>query len=137
MCEIPRQDDTSIVDEDRLFRRIHPAHVVKDDDTGLARVSTAAFKDQELSINIESVLRSEGKTAEVCLQNYPKYKLVAITAGEARQYQQIVCRDPLPENLSHGLVCGSKKSNRIHNGLRALAKWVVPAQPPLFVDIPK
>lgn len=135
MCQSARQDDPSIADEDRLFRRIHLKQVVRDDDTGMARISSAAFRDKELSVNIESVLLTEGKTAEVCLQGYQVYKLVAITAGEARRYQQAVCRDPLPDNLSHGLVCGSKNNQKINNGLRDSAKWVIPAQAQPYEDV--
>lgn len=122
MCQPARQDDASIANEDPLFRRIHLTQIVKDDDTGLARISTGAFRDKELSINIESILLGDGKIPEHCLQTYLTHKLAAITAGEARQYQQAVCPDPLPHDPSHGLVYGSKNNRRIHSGLTAAAK---------------
>ncbi len=135
MCEPVREDDLSIAHQDRLLRRIHLAQVVRDDDTGLARISTGAFRDKELSINIESVLLGGGQTAVACLEKFPNHKLAAITAGDARQYQQAVCRDPLPEVPSHGLICGPKGPRRIQEGLRTAAQWIVPAQAPLYADI--
>jgi hypothetical protein len=129
------QDDASIADEDRLFRRIHLTQIVKDDDTGLARISSGAFRDKELSVNIESVLLNDGKEPRHCLRSYLIHKLASITAGGARQYQQVVCRDPLPDDPSHGLVWGSKNSRRVHVGLTDAATWVIPDQAPLYSDI--
>jgi hypothetical protein len=134
MSQPDYQDDTSIADEDRLFRRIHSTQIVKDDN-GFARVSSGAFRDKEMSVNIESVLLSEGKSAADCLQGYRAHKLVSITAGAARQFRQAVCRDPLPEDSSHGLVCGSKSNGRVVEGLRSSAKWVIPDAAPLYSDV--
>jgi hypothetical protein len=131
-----RQDDLTIGNEERLFRRIHLTQIVKDEDTGQARVSTGAFRDKELSINIESVLLRNGDAIAACLRNHQGHKLVSFTVGQARQFQQIVCPDPEPpENLSHGLFCGSKNSRRVLEGLRDAAQWVIPAQAPSNEDI--
>lgn len=136
MCQPARQDDPTITSEEWLFRRIHLSQIVNDDDTGHARVSTGAFRDKELSINIESVLLGNGETTDTCLRNHQGHKLVCFTAGRARELQQIVCRDPEPpDNLSHGLVCGSKNSRRVLEGLRDSAEWVIPAEAPLYADI--
>jgi len=136
MCQPVRQDDLTITNDERLFRRIHLTQIVKDDDTGQARVSSSAFKDKELSINIESILLGGGDTVHACLRNYKVHKLVCFTAGHARQLQQIVCGDPEPpDNMSHGLVCGSKSSRRVYEGLRDSAEWVIPAEAPLYAEI--
>lgn len=129
------QDDASIRDEERLFRRVHIAQLVRDDDTGLTRISSGVFKDRELSINIESVLQDSGFTAEACLQNHNAHKLVSIAAGKARGFGQAICHDPLPDDLSHGLVYGSKNSRSIHDGLRSAASWVIPPDPPRYEDV--
>lgn len=137
MCKPAHPDDPTITNEERLFHRVHLTQLVPDDDTGFARVSSGAFRHKELSINIESVLQSEGKTASACLKGNPANKLVSLTAGAARQHHQTVCRDPDPlnDNLSHGLICGSKNSSRVHEGLRDAADWVIPAQAPPYTDI--
>lgn len=135
MPQPDRQDDATIRDTERLFRRVHLKQLVRDDDTGLTRVSSGAFKDRELSIHIESVLAGIGRPAEWCLQGYGSHKLVSITAGDARALHQIICRDPIPNDASHGLVCGSKNNPRVHEGLRVAARWVVPLGVPRYDDI--
>jgi hypothetical protein len=129
------QDDASILDDERLFRRVHLSQLVKDDDTGLARVSSGVFKNKELSVNIESILVKTGSSPGECLHNYRVHKLISIKAGSARRLSQAVCRDPLPDDPSHGLVYGSKNSKSIHDGLRAAAMWEIPPTAPPFEDI--
>ena len=42
---------------------------------------------------------------------------MSLTAADARQFSQAVCRDPLPTDQSHGLVYGSKNNTRSAIGL--------------------
>lgn len=135
MCQAAYQDDPTITNEDRLFRRVHLTQLVRDDDTGLARISSGAFRDKELSVNIESILLNEGKSPAAYLQGHLVHKLVSVTAGEARQHSQAVCRDPLPNDLSHGLIVGSKNNRRTLEGLRDSAIWVVPTQAPPYDSV--
>lgn len=129
------QDNASIRDEVRLFRRVHVSLLVRDDDTGLARVSSGAFKDKDLSVHIDSVLAEIGRSIESCLHNFNSHRLVSLTAADARQFSQAVCRDPLPTDQSHGLVYGSKNNTSICNGLRDAAIWVIPTTAPRYDDI--
>lgn len=131
------QDDSSISDGDRLFRRVHRDFIVRDENTGLARVSSGVFRAKELSVNIESVLKMQGCTPEACLHDYDKaaYSLVSITAGDARKLNQAVFRDPLPDNLSHGIVYGTKNNKKIPEGLQSAAVWVIPPTPPVIDDL--
>jgi len=135
MSLLAYQNDATIVDGERLFRRVHVAQIVRDDDTGLARVSSGAFKDKELSINIESVLAQTGSSPIACLRSHKAHKLMFITAGDARRFKQAVCRDPLPDDPSHGLVYGSKNNKGVSEGLRSAAKWQFPASAPLYDEI--
>ena len=130
-----RQDDISIGNAERLYRRIHRSLLVKDEDTGLARISSGAFKDKELSVHLESVLDEAKLSPESCLRNHNAHKLVSIKAGDARAFNQAVCRDPTAEDISHGLVCGSKNSRKVHEGLRDTASWVIPTEPPRYDEI--
>jgi hypothetical protein len=102
------QDNESIPHEEILFRRVHLTFLVPDEDTGLARVSSGAFKDPEMSVNIASALFSIGSSVEMCIAGYPNQRLVALTAGDARSFGQSICRDPLPDDLSHGVVYGQR-----------------------------
>jgi len=87
--------------------------------------SSAAFKDEELSVNIESVMARDGRPPEDAVRNHPGYGLAAITAGHALSLNQAVARDPLPEEPAHGVVYGQKKRGGIGGKLRDGATWVV------------
>lgn len=134
MSQPDYQDDASIRDNERLFRRVHVSQLVRDDDTGLARVSSGAFKDRDLSVHIESILTGAGESAATCLRNHKSHKLLSITAADARRLHQAVCHDPQPEDPSHGLVFGSK-TRSVQQGLRAAAAWVIPVAPPAYDEI--
>jgi hypothetical protein len=129
------QDNESIPDKETLLRRVHLLQLVEDSDTGLARVSSGAFKDQYLSVNFESILTEYGNGPEACLANHQAHKLISFSAGAARQVGQALCHDPLPEDISHGLVFGSKNANRVLNGLKAAAVWIIPSSAPRYADI--
>lgn len=46
------EDDPTITDEERLLRRIAPSWVLWEEE-GVLRISSAAFRDDELSVNLE------------------------------------------------------------------------------------
>jgi hypothetical protein len=105
-------DDSSIADNERLFRRI-PRTWVDWDEHGNATISSAAFKDDELSIYIESVMTQADRPPSDAIRAYPGYGLAAFTAGHARAFNQRVARDPLPDEPAHGVVYGQKKRGGI------------------------
>jgi hypothetical protein len=118
------EDDPSIPGDERLFRRI-PRTWVDWDEHGNPAISSAAFKDEELSVNIESVMVQCGSLPEDAIRNYPGYGLAAITAGHARSLNQKVARDALPNEPAHGVVYCQKKRGGIGGQLRDGATWVV------------
>jgi len=129
MSERVFADDPAIGDDERLFRRIHPTQVVPDEDSGLMRLSSAAFKDPEMSVDLETVLAAHGLPVEACLKGHEGHLLAALPAGGCRRLEQAVCPDPLPDNPAHGIVYGRKKG-RIPDRLREIATWVIPPTPP-------
>jgi len=58
----PFQDDPSISGDERLFRRIARTWV-EWDAQGNPAISSAASKDIELSVNLESVMARDGRPA--------------------------------------------------------------------------
>lgn len=121
------EDDPNIADDDRLFRRI-PRTWVNWDEHGNASISSAAFKDEELSINIESIMTRDERLPDDAIRAYPGYGLAAFTAGHARSLDQCVAPDPVPEEPAHGVVYGQKKRGGVAQRLRDGACWaVVPA----------
>ena len=118
------EDDPSIGGEERLFRRI-PRTWFDWDESGTPAVSSAAFKDEELSVNLESVMARNGRPPADAIRNYPGYGLAAITAAYSRSLNQRVDRDPLNEEPAHGVVFGQRKCGGIAGKLRDGAQWVV------------
>jgi hypothetical protein len=124
---VPPVDDPAIENEDRLLRRIHPNHIVPDDIGGY-RVSRAAFGDSQLSIDIHSILLAAGLNENECVRAYDGYGLVSITAGLARQQQQLVYKDPTPQNPAHGIVEG-KKTGVVKKAFVGQCQWVIDTRP--------
>lgn len=127
------QNDASILDSEVLLRRLPPDWVVAGDQ-GRMKISSAAFKHDELSVQIESLLRQQGRPVEDALKGYPDNSLCSITAGLARELGQGVVYDTEPPNdRAHGLVLG-KKTKSVANRFAREAKWVVPSEAPLISD---
>ena len=122
------EDDPTIAGDERLFRRIHRSHVLWEDD-GSAAISSAAFRDEELSINIESVMIRDRRPPADAIRQHPGYGLAAITAAHARSLNQVVARDPIEEEPAHGVVYGQKKRGGIAGKLRDGASWVITPPP--------
>jgi hypothetical protein len=127
---VPFVDDLTIQAEQRLLRRVHPKFVVPDENNeGQWRLSSAAFTDEELSIDLESVLLAEGLDYTATLQNHDGHSLVAFTAALARANEQAVARNPLADNMAHGIVAG-RKTGRVKKNLRIGSEWLV-LNPPM------
>jgi hypothetical protein len=110
----PDQDDRSINDDAGLLRRVHPNWVVADGNTGGRRVSSAAFRDPALSVDIEPILVAQGLDWQFTLKAHAGYSLVRFPAGSAREKGLSVVSKPLPGNPAHAEVLG-KKTARLQN----------------------
>src|SRR5271166_428087 len=101
MPDDPR-DDLSIPNTDRLFRCVPPNQLFTEPD-GSQRPTSAVFKNQELSVNIESLMIEQGRPPEDTLKNFPHDFLTSITAGNVRAYGHLVVKDTAPPNdPAHG-----------------------------------
>jgi hypothetical protein len=125
-------DDPSIQNESELLRRIPPRHFVRDDNLGTVRPSSAAFEDDDdndpMSVYLATVLAAEHREASSVLAGHAGYALASITAGQAREKDQTVHPEPLPEEVSHAVVCGDKRSGNKKSAKKVFAisaKWVV------------
>ena len=126
-------DDTTIADASELWRRIHPKWIVPDENTGNMRVTSAAFDDSKdespTSVLLADVVRKTGRTAEEVIAPYDGYALASITAGQARDCEQGVARDPLPDEPAHAYIFG-EKTKALKRCLARSAEWVIaPAGP--------
>jgi hypothetical protein len=118
------EDDLSISGNENLFRRINPSWTLWDD-SGTPTISSAAFRDEELSVNIESLMIRDGRPPEDAIRGYPGFGLAVITAAYARSLGQAVAADPKPEEPAHGVVYGHKRRGHIDKRLRESARWQV------------
>lgn len=105
-----RQDDWSIGNNERLWRRVHPKQIDFDTETGEPRVSSGVFSTGDgLSVSIASET-----TIETLLRNYPEHSVVEFEAGVARSVGCIVVRDPTLDDPAHALVWGPKSRGRLN-----------------------
>lgn len=124
------QDAPTIPDAADLWRRIPPHHLVRDDNVGGCRISSAAFDDDDDGEPMSVVLAAEARGPAFVLEGHVGYGLAAITAGLARECSQAVARDPLsfpdrpstPEERAHCVVVGHKPRS-IMKKLRNGANW--------------
>ncbi len=130
MSHTDLEDDPTIRDECELLRRvpIKPAvHIIWDDNQKRWRPSSASFQDHPNGTPMSIVLRDElenaGRNLDEVLIGHDDFALAAITAGTARENQQRVARDPLPEEPAHGLVIGKKKKAK--REMAKVAQWVI------------
>lgn len=130
MSERRFTDDPGIPDSEVLFRALRLSWIVPGDN-GRMRVSSGAFKNEEMSVLVDSVLKAAGRTEQDALAAVPGDALCSITAGLARELGQGVIYDAEPPNdPTHGLVLG-KKTQSVANRFARAAVWVIPPEPPL------
>jgi hypothetical protein len=120
-----------IDNEDHLLRRIRPDQIVEDKNTGNWRPSSAAFKDPNMSVDVEPMLISVGLDHTFTIKNTPTYSLVRLKAGDARALDGItvehrpIAGDAQTEaNPAHAEVVG-KKTPGTANRLRDRSSWAV------------
>ena len=120
-----RRDDPTILNSDRLLRRVPPNQLYTEPD-GSQRPTSAVFKNTELSVNIESLMIEQGRPLEDTLTNYPGAYLTSIGVGHVRNHGYPVVKDNEPPNdPAHGLVLG-KKTSSFANAMVRAHHWIVP-----------
>jgi hypothetical protein len=116
-------DRQKIPDSSGLLRRVHPDHIVPDGNTGRRRLSSGAFNDPRMSVDVEPMLVAKGLDWQFSVAGHSDYSLVRLNAGLVRSHNQIVEHTPMPANDCHAEVVG-KKTGAVRNAFRATAEWV-------------
>jgi len=88
-----------IPDDDDLYRRIPPDWYVEKED----RVSSAAFKDRETSVEW-----SKYCTPDKTVREYPNYHVAALQAKIPRTKNLEVKHNPSRHSYAHSLIIGEK-----------------------------
>lgn len=120
-------DDLTILNEDNLWRRIHPKWWNYDENLGKVRLTSEAFQDPKHGSPMSVLLAKEQSNPQAYLEKFKgiDYTLASITAGLAREYCQGVAREPKLDEPAHAVVFG-KKTRRIRRRFAAEAEWVIP-----------
>lgn len=111
-----------IPNDAHLLRRIHPTQIVLGHN-GRRRLSSAPFRHQKMSVDVEQILVAAGQSWHFSLRNHPEYSLVRLGADVVRALNQIIEHVPQPDNDAHAEVIG-KKTGAIANAFRDAAEWV-------------
>lgn len=123
------EDDASIGNDCNLLRRvkIKPHCIIWDHNQNRWRPTSASYKDHPngspMSIVLQDELERIGLKPEDVLADYKEYGLAAITAGFAREQNQRIAKEPMPNDPAHGIVIGNKK--RAASRMAKKAQWVV------------
>jgi hypothetical protein len=126
---VPDEDDPTIENSDALWRRIPPFMVVPDQNLGISRPSSQAFKDHPdgsaMSVELASVLKLHGLGQEHVLAGpqHAGFGIAAVTAGLARECRQGIVRKPTPDNPAHAEVFGDKPKSVSRRFARE-AQWI-------------
>ena len=124
------EDDPSIRDDCELLRGIPiklEINIIWDDNQKRWRPSSVSFKDRRNGTPKSIVLRDDlgkaGRSPAEVLTGHKDFALATVTAGIARESQQHVARDPLPDEPAHGLVIGEKK--KASKIMAKASQWVI------------
>lgn len=117
-------DDPTIPDDADLWRRIHPTHIIFDDNQGRVRPTSQAFTDSSNGSPMSVVIATECGGPDRVLAGYERYGLASFKARVARESGLGIVRDPLPDQPAHALVFGPK-SKKVQSQLAKATEWVV------------
>jgi hypothetical protein len=112
-----------IADDCGLLRRVHPDQVVPDKNLGGRRLSSGPFRDPNMSVDAECLLRDDGLDWTFSLRQHPQFFLVRLTASTVRAHAQLVDHSPIPNNPYHATVAG-RKPQSVCDAFRTSAEWV-------------
>lgn len=93
-----------IAAEDMLWRRLHRTQIVPDSQTGAERISSAAFTDPQLSVDLARLVRD----GDYRVTMGASAGVAAFAASVARKRGLAVEHAPDPDNDAHTHVLGKK-----------------------------
>ena len=122
-------DDDSIQNNDDLYRRIPDVQIVFNENLGESQPTSKAFQNESnqnaMSVSHAIKLMNNGKSPSDLISNYRDCCLASITAGLAREYEQIIHFDETDEDISHTHIEG-KKSKSCRRAFAKNSLWVIP-----------
>jgi hypothetical protein len=117
-------DKAGIPDDKELLRRIRPDVIVSDEKAVSGyRLSSQAFEDSNDGTPCSVSVRDLAPPVEEICHRFGGYSVGALTAGDARTYQQTVCFWADPDEPGHAYIVGPK-TRSIRRALAAAAKYI-------------
>ena len=112
-----------------LLRRVGPRWVIRDKQSGAARLSSGAFQELpkgsgRVSVTLEDDLLARGASYEDALFGQADYGLVAVKAQVVYDADRDVERTPTGDDPSHGDIVGSI-SGSFRDLLASQAVWLI------------
>lgn len=102
--------------------------MVHDENLNCCRVTSGAFGQGNLSILLHDTLIESGRQPSQTVTTEEPY-LVSLTAAQARDAGQGVCRLPNEDDCAHGEIVGSRGSRSAKRKLVRATIWEVCPQP--------
>jgi len=112
--------------ETELFRRVSPDQVVVDETRRCLRMSSAAFRQAEMSIYLQDELASARREPASVIETaaHRNHFLAAVRVRVALDLFLEVRRSP-GDDEAHGDVVGKKSSHQRDKKLSRAARWIV------------
>lgn len=101
------QDDTTIPDNERLWRRVFPSAIHTDEETNERRAQSGAFRDHRGPLSVDIASQT---TLKASLAKKPDMCLAEFSAKAARNAGCRLRRDPLPDDPAHALIYGTHRN---------------------------
>lgn len=133
---IPVKDDTTIVDDDQLIRRISKEHLKRDPTTGNQTLTSSAFQTPSkgrgnLSVDIEKLMLADNVNPAEFVMTGNFIAAVTLTAGQVRHVELCVAKTPIEDNPYHGDVGrseGGRLTKKQRRELKENCAWLVKPQ---------
>jgi hypothetical protein len=135
--EVTPHNHPDLIDDRRLIRRISGDYIVRDDNRGGNRISSAAFKNDPrrgyLSVDSENCITDKGADP-VAWVTSPQWRGALVISVEhvrgidpatTDKDRWLIGMVPLPDNGCHGAIWGKITAGQ-SNDLQRLSDWLVP-----------
>lgn len=102
-------DDPTVADDEMLYRRIFPDHIIQTSVPGQFRPNSGALKDDSGPLSVDRGSLSTPQQTRDRDTSY-RFHVAGFTAGTARKYGCRIIPDPEPNNPAHAKVYGNHQN---------------------------
>lgn len=121
-------DDSTIRNDEVIWRRVHEYQVVYDDNLKRKRPSSASFNQDGKENPVSVYIASEAISSQTVMQGGKEKFLVSLPVSSIRQLGLGIIRDSSTGSPGHALLIGRKTGSMLNRMVKA-ASWVSPYAP--------